>query len=272
MSVRYIPAMGVEFTLDPNNRGEGISLGLSRGLVVLVDGSNVTQEGMGLGTAACRHRGFTYFCGDASAHAGKNGSATARGRLDRRIMWRMGEWQPAWLTRLVELLANGYMSVPRLQLPLMTLSTLIRRTLRLRARFVPALPVAESRFIYSIRGGRVAVDGTIGLLRRGSTKVFIMNELGADFFPEALVKRRVVAPPTGWQPIAPDPPAPALYDRRHGLRFSISSVVVTPAAPHRLFWGREKTAEYCWAGFEIEVDVGRLQGTTLSVRYVVSLE
>jgi len=270
-AVRYIPAVGVDFKWDPRYRGEGISLGLSRGLVVLVDGGNVTQEGMGLGTAACRHRGYTYFCGDAIAHDGENGNLRACGRLDRRIMWRAGEWQSAWLTRLVETSANGYMSIPKLQLPLMAMSTLIRRTLRLNPRFVPAPPVAEALFAYAVREGHVDIDCTVRLLRRGSTKVFIMNELGADFFPKAIVRQRIIAPPTGWQRLARDPPIPALYDRHHGLRFSLSSIVVTPAAPHRLYWGREKTAEYCWAGFEIEVDVWRLHAQALSVRYVVSL-
>lgn len=264
--------MRVDFAYDPRYRGEGISLGLSRGLVVLVDGGNVTQEGMGLGTAACRHRGFTYFCADAAAHDGEGGSFRIRGRLDRRIMWRMGGWQSSWLTRLAESSAHGYMSIPGLQRPLMALATLIRTKLRLNPRFVPAPPVAEALSACTVRDGRVDIECTVRLLRGGATKVFIMNELGADFFPEAIVKRRMVAPPTGWQPVPRDPPVPALYDGHHGLRFSLSSIAVTPAAPHKLFWGREKTADYCWAGFEIEVDVRRLHAETLSVRYAVSLE
>ena len=82
----------------------------------------------------------------------------------------------------------------------------------------------------------------------------------------------MVDPPTGWQPLARDLPTPALYDGHHGLRFSLSSIAVTPEAPHKLFWGREKTADYCWAGFEIEVDVRHLHAGTLCVRYVVSLD
>ena len=268
---RYTSAVGVVFTWDPSYRGEGISIGLSRGLVVLVDGENVTQEGMGLGTAACRHRGFTYFCGNADANHEENGVVRARCRLDRRIMWKMGERQSVLLTRLVESAADSYMSIPRLQLPLMAVGTLIRRKLRLNPRFAPAPQVAETRIVYAVRGQQVDIECTVRLLRRGTTKVFIMNELGADFFPKGFVKRRMVAPPTGWQALALDPPIPALYDPHHELRFSLSSIIVTPAVPFALYWGREKTADYCWAGFEIEVDVRRFHSETLSVRYVVSL-
>jgi hypothetical protein len=267
----YTSAVGIVFTWDPSYHGEGISLGLARGLTAWVDGQNVTQEGMGLGTAACRHRGFTFFCGNADANYEHVGVVRARCRLDRRIMWRMGKCQSVWLTRLVESAANSYMSIPRLQLPLMAVGTLIRRKLRLNPRFAPAPPVAETQIIYAVRGQQVGIDCTVRLLRRGTTKVFIMNELGADFFPKGIVKQRMVAPPTGWQPLALDPPVPALYDPHHGLRFSLSSIMVTPAVPFTLYWGREKIADYCWAGFEIEVDVRRFQSETLSVRYVVSL-
>jgi hypothetical protein len=187
-------------------------------------------------------------------------------------MWRIGEVESAWLTRLVESAADGYMSVPRLQLPLMAMGTAIRKRLRLNPRFAPAPPVAETQFGYDIRGPQVDIDCTVRLLRGGSTKVFIMNELGADYFPRAIVKEQTAAPPTGWQPLARESPASALFDERHGLRFSMSSVEVEPAAPFRLYWGREKTADYCWAGFEIEVDVRRFRTGTLSVRYTVSLE
>jgi len=271
VAVRYIPAVAVDFKWDPRFRGEGMSLGLCRGLTAWVDGENVTQEGMGLGAAACRHRRLTYFSANAIAHQGEDGVVRARYRLDRRIMWRMGEWQSPWLTRLVESTADGYMSVPKLQLPLMVAATMIRRKLRLNSRFVPASPVAETQFAYTVRGREVDIDCTVRLLGRGSTKVSIMSELGADFFTGAIAKGRMLAPPTGWQPLALDFPTPALYDRRHELKFSLASVIVTPAAPWRLYWGREKTADCCWAGFEIEVDVRRLPAETLSVRYVVSL-
>jgi hypothetical protein len=270
--VRYISGVGVIFKWDPRFRGEGISLGLARGLTAWIDDQNVTQEGMGLGTAACRHRRFTYFSTNAAGHHEADGVHRARYFLDSRIMWQTGERQSVWLTRLLESAADGYMSAPRFQPPLMAAATLIRRSLRLKPRFVPAPPVAETLFDYAARERSIDIDCTVHLLRRGSTKVSFMNELGADFFTRAIVKSRVVAPPTGWQPLALDHPIPALYDQSHGLRFSLASIVVTPAAPFRLYWGREKTADYCWAGFEIEVDVRSLHKETFSVRYAVSLE
>jgi hypothetical protein len=142
----------------------------------------------------------------------------------------------------------------------------------LNPRFEPAPPVADTEFVYAIRGQHVDIVCTVHLLRRASTKVSIMNELGADFFTRAIVKGRVVAPPTGWQPLPLDFPTPALYDQRHELRFSLTSIAVTPAAPFHLYWGREKATDYCWAGFEIETDVRRFRAQTLSVRYVVALE
>jgi hypothetical protein len=264
--------MAVIFTSDPYYRGEGISLGLARGLTAWLDGQNVTQEGMGLGTAACKHRHFTYFSSSAAAQNNGDGLFRIRYSLDSRIMWQAGERQSVWLTRLLESAADSYMSVPKLQLPLMAMATLIRKKLRLTARFVPASPVAETTFDYAVRGQKVDIACTVERLNGRPAKIYIMNELGADFFCRSIVKRRVVIPPTGWQPLPFELPTPALYNPEHRVRFYITSLAAAPAVPVRLFWGREKVADYCWAGFEIELDLQHFHSDTLCVRYSVSVE
>ena len=51
----------IEFDLSTNYKGEGISEGLERGILVFFEGKNLVQEGMGLGTVALRSRNLTYF-------------------------------------------------------------------------------------------------------------------------------------------------------------------------------------------------------------------
>ena len=262
----------IGFSADANYRGEGISLGLARGLLAEINGVNLTQEGMGIGAIACRHAGFTWFSRDSRTETLGEGFYRKWYSLDSRVIWQLAGRQSRLFTRFLEAGADAYMKVPGLQVPLMVFGTFLRKLFRVRARFVPAAPIASAVFDYTVRGDRVdvacAVEGPAGL----PSRIFVMNELGADFFCRGLDRERAIEPPSGWQPIAPGLSTPVLYDPAHRLRFSVDRLFVDPVVPARIFWGRERFSEYCWAGFEFQLDLGRFRGKSIAFTYSVLVE
>jgi hypothetical protein len=263
--------MTVEYRAEPDYRGQGISLGLARGLTAWIDRQNLTQEGMGLGTIAARFRGLTYFCLGSSTEEHGQGRIGKEFHLDGRIQWRIGAWRPPWLSRILEKTADAYMGAPKLQSSLLAAATVIRKKLRFLAGFIPTPPIAESLFDYVVRGPEVEITARVLMRKRGFSKLFILNELGADYFSRAWSGRREISPPSGWTPLPQSLPTPELYDPDHGARFSIRSLRVQPALPFKIFWGRENVPEYCWAGFEFELDLRRARVEELTLTYTVSI-
>jgi hypothetical protein len=64
-------------------------------------------------------------------------------------------------------------------------------------------------------------------------------------------------------------PSPSLGNSESGLRFFIRSFTLPRGVPVRLFWGREKTAYLCWAGFDFELDC--TSSPTAEVQFTYSL-
>ena len=257
------------FLADDRYVGEGVSLGLARGLLGCYRGRNITQEGMGLGTVALRLGPFTYFAGTCETRTLAEGQFTKTFSLDRRLMWSLGKRSSVTLTRLFESTADWYMRWPRLQHAVLEVTTLIRRTLGLKQCFQPVDAVASGSFSYQVQGRRLTVHGRVDSLLGCLGKVFIMNELGADFFPRGLKGGTQIPPPSGWQVLPATMPTPALYNDREGVGLLLGDCATAGNVPFRIFWGRERTADLCWAGFELELNCAPVPATTVACRYVL---
>jgi len=227
---------------------------------------------MGLGAAACKRGGFTYFSRDGRVESRGEGLFQARFPMDSRITWGIAGRPSLLLTRLLEGLADGYMKVPGLQPRLMSMATRLRKRLRIAAQFVTTPPVAACVFDYAVSGARVDVHCAFTGYSGAVSKLHVVNELGADHFRAAIGGGRTVAPPSGWQPLPVAMPTPALYDPARRTRFSIDRLSASPPLPVSVFWGREKLDDYCWAGFELEIDLTRGAPQTFTLSYSVVVE
>jgi hypothetical protein len=245
----------VAITSDDSYRGEGLSQGLSRGLTAALGSLNLTQEGMGLGAVACRHGGFTYFSRGARTEARPNGAIRKHFLLDSRITWQLFSWKSLFVTRVVEAGANAYMSLPRLQVPILSAATFLRTSFAARPTFQACPPVASAHLDYQVQGGRVEMECALESHSPGLSKVFLMSELGADFFSHALRDGAEVRPPSGWHPLPASFPTPAFFDPANMLRFTLTDFSVRPRIPFKVFWGRERIPDLCWAGFELELSL-----------------
>lgn len=262
---------GVTFAISDSYRGEGVSLGLPRGLTVSLDARNITQEGMGLGTIACRRGGFTWFARHSRTVTASANHYRTWFLLDCRLLWGFGTWRPLWLSRFLEGAAILYMRVPRAQAPVMGAASRLRTLLGLTAEFARGPAGAEAVFDYRVHGDTVEVSCRITPLRPGISRYFIMNELGADHFRLGLSRQGPIAPPSGWQPLPTRFPTRCLLDPDHGLGFQIDGVSVWPGDPMQVFWGRERFAQYCWAGFELVVRPRRRAMRPVTLVYSLSV-
>lgn len=262
----------LHFHTDDSSSAGGKSHRLSRGLRVGYDSRDITQEGMGIGSLAMKTEHGTYFPSTCRTEFVNPWKIRKTFRIDTRLTVCCGNHPSRFLSRLSEKIVDCYMRRPALQKILLDISPPVKRLLHLSFRREALQPLAEALFTYDIDELIVTVSCRLSLPREMACKVYILNELGADYFTNSLKNGAIAAPPSGWEPIAlPALSPPALYDDKNGIQFLIRDYRSDPAAPLHLFWGREKSPSLCWAGFEIELDMraGQIRDPVLT--YAVEL-
>ena len=222
---------------------------------------------MGIGSLAMKTEHGTYFPSTCRTEFVNLRKIRKTFRIDTRLTVCCGHHPSRFLSRVSEKMVDWYMNHPIFQKMFMDISPPIRRLLHLSFRRETLQPLAEALFTYDIDELTVTVSCRLSLLREMACRVYILNELGADYFTSSLKNGAIAAPPSGWEPIAlPAHSPPALYDDKNGIQFLIRGYRSDPAAPLHLFWGREKSPSLCWAGFEIELDMraGRIHDPVLT--------
>lgn len=251
-----------------NYEGAGRSRGLARGLLVFIGDQNLTGEGVGIGGVAVRDRTCTYFSRSWNDRADEDGFGRTY-TLDTRMSWSvMGRTSPL-LTRWIESAVGAYMRLPSLQ-RILTLPVLpLRRTLAIDPLFETIPPVGQVTVTCVVQGGRVDVRAEVHPPMKPGSMVCLLNELSAEWFTAAVRNEKIVPPPPGWEMIGPHDPEVHLYDPVHGVRFTMTGPSISSPVPSRIFWGRERTGDLCWAGFCLEL--GPLDGLQepLEARYSI---
>jgi len=243
------------FFRDDGYRGMGLSKGLARGLQVMVDGVDLTQEGMGLGTIAIRSRGYTYFARHGQA-TWINGQQLHLDYLIDTVHVSSRKGQQAaspLLTRIRELGVVLYRRLPALQPVMLRTGVKVRRGLGIQSAFVPVPPLARAQFQFKFEPYRVAVRVLFDALAGDIDEIFLMNELGADFFDCGWQAGGLIKPPQGWEVLEDTERLPFLSSSSQQIRYSLAEIAVNPDVPFQVCWGREQLADLCWAGFTIEI-------------------
>lgn len=248
--------MAFKFYSDDGYKGEGVSRGLSRGLLVRLDGKNITREGMGIGAIAVRSRGFTYFSSDCSTKIIGPGLYEKRYTVNQSLLWSAFGLPSVFLTGLNEFVSGIYRKSPLLQGTLLNMGIVafIRRILGLKAVFVPTAPVAEAVFTHAVSGEKVSVNCSVKFFTKQKAEVIILNEFGADLFDSGYFAGKIIGPPSGWQELKGKKDFPELYSTARKTRFRISSFTPARDFKYRVFWGSERAHDLCWAGFEFSFD------------------
>ena len=249
-------------------RGEGISQGLARGLLVYHGDCNLTGEGMGIGSVALRRPGCTYF--SRSWTDAKEGDRIRRTfTLDTRMSWGIGGRVLGLLTRGMETGISVYMLLPRLQRLLMLPVFPLRNLLGIHPLFETISPLGTVTFTYRVTGNRVEVQVIPDLRLMPQDTLCLLNELSAAWFTAGRDGEEPAPPPPGWEEVRSGQLPVSLVDPAHGIRFSLDSPSTKPPAPFTIWRGREQTGDLCWAGFCIQLRSEDASRELPEVRYSI---
>jgi hypothetical protein len=137
----------VELVSDDSYQGDGISTGLSRGILVTVNGQNIVGEGVGLGNIAARNGGYSYFSRQVTTKTPDPGTVEKRFLIETRMAWAYKGRVSYPLTRCLEFIADCYMAMPFLQF-----LVVLESPLKSWMSFTPVLelvnPVVTAQFTY----------------------------------------------------------------------------------------------------------------------------
>ncbi len=257
----------LEYSWDDSYRGEGISRGLSRGLLVASDGVNLTGEGMGIGAIALKGPGITCFARSCRTTEVCPGVVRKAFVVDTRLLWGRRDTPSEPITGFLEQTVDWYMNRSTLQV-LLAPGSAWKRLFGLKPFLQPVAPPARAMVTYTIRGDDIGVNWVISSPSdRRYTSVFLMNELAADAFTHGFFEGRQTPPPGGW---ARHVPGHKLYDPVRRIRFSCSLEAAGTPCEGTTWWGREHTKTLRWAGFIIELPCRGTSPATITCSYTVS--
>ncbi|MGZ5486457.1 MAG: hypothetical protein ACXWFB_11215, partial [Nitrososphaeraceae archaeon] len=239
---------------DDSYLGEGISLGLARGILVKYKAMNITQEGLGIGNLALKMGLMTYFASTCDTIKLSETQFRKTFLIDSVMLWSINGKQSIFITGVIDLMAQCYMLLPGLQNKLLKMGASFRDLLKMTPQIIKIAPIAEACFNYSVKEDDLYVECKIKSLSGYFYKVFILNELGADYFQNGVKNGKIVAAPGGWNYITSSFDSTAFYNPNYNLSFLVKKINVLGSIPYKVLWGREKTKDLSWAGFEFEFD------------------
>jgi len=172
--------------------GEGYPTGrLQKGLLLFVDGQDLSEEGVGFGVPILKRGRQTVFAGGLELAQRRRGPVSeVTAVFEMNLVERLAKPGAASLTSrplyaAKDSLAALHRRCPALRGPLTAASNALRRSFGWETTFDETEPVARLTLTYSIFGGegRVAVAADLsGLSGDGVTEVVVMNEQGGHHF------------------------------------------------------------------------------------------
>jgi hypothetical protein len=252
----------LEFDLSTNYKGEGISEGLERGILVFFTGQNLVQEGMGLGTVALRTRNLTYFSKKSRLRKISANEYVKEFYIDTAMTWKIFNKRSIILTKLLEEFGNFYKKegVATQEL-LLNIGIWLRRILGIKSEMTKYRSLGKVNLNYKLLENEVLITVDFSQVLNNNPEnlklLCILNELGGDFFNKSRISKLILPAPSGWNQIK-DPQSLKrikLYSDRLKLEFGIEILRNVPNFKIDYFFGRENVANYCWAGFVMEIDL-----------------
>ncbi|MBD3185560.1 hypothetical protein GF325_01930 [Candidatus Bathyarchaeota archaeon] len=257
-----------KYYLSDEYKGMGVSEGLQRGLLVTVDGKDIVQEGMGMGAPALVTGDATYFSANARSTKVNKNHLRKEFTIDSVLTWRWN-WFNFKLEKfekinLVTWFINKWMAFYKertmLQAPLLKLGMRVRKVLSVDSTIKHFGNLGKVIVDYHVDHGTNMVNVQVNfgdLLDHAnqSTKICIMNEFGGDYFDALMDRGRIIAPPTGWvkKEVSRTNEEMPFYSTGLGVSFDMG-ITSLPDMPVELAMGRENLENFCWAGYDLEID------------------
>lgn len=212
------------YYFDDSYQGEGISLGIARGILVKYKNINIVQEWMGLGNLALKNGLMTYFSTTCKSVQLSETQFSKTFLIDGVMLWRINGKLSIFITRVIEMLAKCYMLLPGLQTKLLKTGTFFPNLVKITPQIIKITPISEACFNYSVKDEQLNIKCEIKSLTGYFNKVIILNELGADYFQKGIKDGKIVPPPSGWEHITSSPDSTAFYNQDYDLSFCVKKI------------------------------------------------
>jgi hypothetical protein len=252
----------IAFDLLTNFKGEGISEGLDRGVLVFFDGENLVQEGMGLGTVALRSKNLTYFSRSSRIKKISKNEYTKVFHIDTIMTWKLFNKRSILLTKILEEFGNFYKREgSSTQDILLNIGIWSRKLLGIKSEMANCRKLGIVIFNYKFLKNQVKVSVDFSQILKANSEnlkfLCILNELGGDYFNSIKIGNNILAAPSGWNEIKNSNSLNKikLYSKELKLDFGIEVLRNTSNFKINHFFGRENVANYCWAGFIMEINL-----------------
>jgi len=255
-TVQLRPGLGIRVYADSRPRNLKISP-LQKGLVLVKDGKELIEEGVGFGVPVAIYSDKTYFSSSAQVFIYETEEKKVIEKkflLDTssRRKWRISSLvDNPFYKSVSRFLENTYINYPdsrRIILPLMGL----KNKVGVKTEFTKSTPRGEVTVRYEIKQDELKIEADLSKLnKKGLKRLVLLNEQGSNFF------RKLVRPDSpdqidegigAWNPVRDR--CASFSDLDNSLIFSLQNI---PRS--HLFAGREYfKGTTAWSGLQYEVE------------------
>ena len=272
----------IKFYLLDNFHGEGISQGIERGVLVDYKGECLVQEGLGLGAPAIKTKTRTFFSCNSKLSKISETAYLKKFYIDSELIWEFSKSQSErfydfnLLTILINKITDLYKILPHFQRELLPLGIVARNFFQTHSRIKSCRPIGSIAFRYNIFQNHISVNVDFSDIIRNNgnniSKICVLNELGGDFFDASIWKDKISHPPSGWEKLN-GYFGKKLYSKDLKIDFGLEFIDKIPNYNFDFIIGREKVSNFCWAGFDIEIDVRSIKNprNDCNLKYICGL-
>lgn len=273
----------LKFYFSTNYKGVGISEGIERGILVDYNDKCLVQEGMGLGSPAVKTRNGTYFSCNSYLQKISDNNYKKEFYIDSELVWEIFNVKSVklsnsgLLTTFINKLTELYKKLPYLQKTLLKLGIITRDFFQTKSKIKKSGYLGKIVFYYKIlnTGVLIEVDFTHIMTQNSKniSKICLLNELGGDYFNSRKIGKKICNPPSGWVKLDGEKNK-KLYSKEFKIDFDVDIIKIIPDYKFDFIFGREKLSDFCWAGYDIEIDVNSIknQQNVCKIQYICNLK
>jgi hypothetical protein len=161
---------------------------LQKGLVLIFDGEELIEEGVGFGVPVVRYADKTYFSSSAVVSVEENGNLCAlekRFALDtvsRKRFWKASYINDGFYSFFHKFFNKAYKGHKSLT-PAFNRTMELRRAVKIQTEFVKVKPRGTITFKYSFQPNTIKINVDLSDLElSGCQEILLLNEQGSNFF------------------------------------------------------------------------------------------
>lgn len=224
---------------------------LQKGLVLMLDGQELIDEGLGFGVPVAKYSDKTYFSGSAEVSVKKNHDAYTLRKtyildtISRKKLWRASYIDDGFYSSVRKSFAKLYLTQKNMS-PFFNTLMELRDITKIKTEFIKVQPRGAVTVNYEIQPSAVNISVDFSNLRlTGCEEVLVLNEQGSTTFEKyadtsglKLLGREIGA----WDAVTAD--GASMVNAKEEIAFSLRNL-----SGATLFRGWERTRNrFSWAG------------------------